>query len=150
MDNHRSTPSGASASGGVRAPRQRHRIAVVICPQHSLGSVGLVLDVFRIEGLRDLCFWAEDMVHFSGQGHIRLANDAAALLDLKYRFVNPELKAVSRGILETTRWIARDVIPFFDRKLKGVTSGDGMQPKHSVLSPFAPLVNQPSWEIVSA
>lgn len=48
MDNHRSTPSGASASGGVRAPRQRHRIAVVICPQHSLGSVGLVLDVFRM------------------------------------------------------------------------------------------------------
>lgn len=31
-----------------RLPKQRHRVAVVICPQHSLGSVGLVLDVFRM------------------------------------------------------------------------------------------------------
>lgn len=31
-----------------RTPRQVHRVAVVICPQHSLGSVGLVLDVFRM------------------------------------------------------------------------------------------------------
>lgn len=31
-----------------RRPRQVHRVAVVICPQHSLGSVGLVLDVFRM------------------------------------------------------------------------------------------------------
>lgn len=29
-------------------PRVRHRVAVVICPQHSLGSVGLVLDAFRM------------------------------------------------------------------------------------------------------
>lgn len=109
-----------------------------------------MLDVFGITDFENLGYWAEDMVHFSGQGHIRIANDAAALLDLKYRFVNPELTPVSRGIVETTRWIARDVIPFFDRKLKGVTSGDGMQPKHSVLSPFAPGVDQPSWKMVSA
>lgn len=32
----------------ARRPRQVHRVAVVICPQHSLGSVGLVLDVFRM------------------------------------------------------------------------------------------------------
>ena len=32
----------------LHRPRQVHRVAVVICPQHSLGSVGLVLDVFRM------------------------------------------------------------------------------------------------------
>ena len=32
----------------TRPPRQVHRVAVVVCPQHSLGSVGLVLDVFRM------------------------------------------------------------------------------------------------------
>lgn len=36
------------ATPGARRPRQVHRVAVVICPQHSLGSVGLVLDVFRM------------------------------------------------------------------------------------------------------
>jgi len=31
-----------------RPPRQVHQVAVVVCPQHSLGSVGLVFDVFRM------------------------------------------------------------------------------------------------------
>lgn len=31
-----------------RPARRLHRVAIVICPQHSLGSVGLVLDVFRM------------------------------------------------------------------------------------------------------
>lgn len=41
MDSLRPAPA-------TRPPRQVHRVAVVICPQHSLGSVGLVLDVFRM------------------------------------------------------------------------------------------------------
>ena len=40
--------SSPGASCATRLPRQVHRVAVVICPQHSLGSVGLVLDVFRM------------------------------------------------------------------------------------------------------
>lgn len=48
MDNHRWPRPAASSPAGVRETRQLHRIAVVICPQHSLGSVGLVLDVFRM------------------------------------------------------------------------------------------------------
>lgn len=43
-----STSPAPSASPASRPPRQVHRVAVVICPQHSLGSVGLVLDVFRM------------------------------------------------------------------------------------------------------
>lgn len=43
-------PSSASSpsTAAPRRVRQVHRVAVVICPQHSLGSVGLVLDVFRM------------------------------------------------------------------------------------------------------
>jgi lysophospholipase L1-like esterase len=40
------------------------------------------LDVFRIDSLKELCFWAEDMVHFSGHGHARVANRAADVLEL--------------------------------------------------------------------
>lgn len=44
-----SLPAAPSATmSAPRRPRQIHRVAVVICPQHSLGSVGLVLDVFRM------------------------------------------------------------------------------------------------------
>lgn len=106
-----------------------------------------VLDVFRIESFRDLCFWAEDMVHFSGHGHIAIANRAAELLRLKYRFRETprhEMSAPSRSLLATMEWVRRDVIPFFERKLQGRTSGDGLAPKLPVLAPFAPLA---SWDL---
>ncbi len=41
-------PPDVSPPLTARRSRQLHRVAVVICPQHSLGSVGLVLDVFRM------------------------------------------------------------------------------------------------------
>lgn len=109
-----------------------------------------VLDLFGIEHFSDICFWADDMVHFSGHGHVKVANEAAKLLDLKYRFREAEsyerLVPV-RGVKETLRWIHKDVIPFTHRKLKGVTSGDGMSPKSEKLEPFHPI-NSPHWEIL--
>ncbi len=100
-----------------------------------------VLDIHGIRSFDELVYWAEDMVHFSGHGHIKIANQAATLLDLSYRYPEipeHELPAISRGILETLRWIQRDVIPFFGRKLRGVSSGDGLDPKHSHLTVLKP------------
>ena len=48
MDNLQLPNQGVPTTNDTHAARQVHRIAVVICPQHSLGSVGLVLDVFRM------------------------------------------------------------------------------------------------------
>jgi phosphatidylinositol alpha 1,6-mannosyltransferase len=110
-----------------------------------------VLDVHGIESFEDLMFWAEDMVHFSGHGHIAVANKAAKLLDLNYRYpeLDPqELTPFSRGLVETVRWIFRDVVPFFKRKLKGVTAGDGLDPKQSQLIPFEPKKEHPHWELL--
>lgn len=48
MDNRDAQTVVRPPEGGVRSARLVHRIAVVMCPQHSLGSLGLVLDVFRM------------------------------------------------------------------------------------------------------
>ena len=111
-----------------------------------------VLDVYGIETFDQLIYWAEDMVHFSGHGHIKVANQAAKLLDLKYRFPEPdpiELTPVTRGMLETMTWVRKDVIPFFQRKLMGVTSGDGLDPKHQQLQVFHPRSDHPHWQLLS-
>ena len=108
-----------------------------------------VIDVYRIDSFKDLCFWAEDMVHFSGHGHTRVANQAAELIGLNYRFAEvpqQELGAPARGLLATAAWVRRDVLPFIDRRLKGRTSGDGLEPKISSLEPYAPAVDH--WTIV--
>lgn len=111
-----------------------------------------VLDVYGIKDFESLIFWADDMVHFSGHGHIAVANRAAKLLDLRFRYpeLDPiELDPISRGLSETLRWILRDVLPFFERKLRGVTSGDGLEPKHQVLAPFTPKQEHPHWQLLS-
>jgi len=111
-----------------------------------------VLDVYGIDSFEQLMFWAEDMVHFSGHGHIKVANQAAKLLALNYRYPEleeQELTKISRGLLETVSWVGRDVIPFFQRKLKGVTSGDGLDPKHLKLESFNPKTDHPNWQLLS-
>ncbi|MCX8529735.1 MAG: hypothetical protein ORN27_06695, partial [Rhodoluna sp.] len=92
-----------------------------------------VLDVFRIEKFNDLCFWAEDMVHFSGYGHTRIANKAADLLQLSHRFEEEEefeMLGPGRNFFETIRWIWVYVLPFIGRRLRGASSGDGLEPKY--------------------
>lgn len=110
-----------------------------------------LLDLYGIESFSDLCFWAEDMVHFSGHGHVRVANEAAKLLDLKYRFREAtanERSTPARGLVETIRWVRKDVIPFTQRKLRGVTSGDGLNPKSDRLEPFS-AISSPHWQLVT-
>jgi len=110
-----------------------------------------VLDVYGIKDFESLVFWAEDMVHFSGHGHIAVANKAAELLDLNYRFKELDvanLTPISRSLLDTATWVKRDVVPFFQRKLKGVTSGDGLDPKHLELQSYQPRQDHPHWELL--
>ena len=99
-----------------------------------------VIDVHGIEEFSNLEFWAEDMVHFSGHGHIRVANTAAQLLQLTHRIseADPsEMKAPPRGPIATLRWIVVYVIPFIERRLRGTSSGDGLTSKHLSLVPYS-------------
>ncbi len=99
-----------------------------------------VIDVHRIESLSELYYWAEDMVHFSGHGHIKVANRAAEVLGLTHRMPEAELEdmiAPSRTFFATLEWIGIHVIPFISRRIRKVSSGDGMQSKHLSLMPFS-------------
>jgi len=98
-----------------------------------------VHDVHRIESLADVAYWAEDMVHFSGPGHIKVANEAAALLKLSYRLSeldDTEIAPPARGVLGTSRWVAVHVLPFFWRRIRRVSSGDGLEPKLPTLTKY--------------
>lgn len=96
-------------------------------------------DVHRIDSLAEVRYWAEDMVHFSGPGHIKVANKAAELLQLRYRqseFDDCEIWIPKRGLVGTSRWVVLHVIPFMVRRARGVTSGDGLEPKLPELTSY--------------
>lgn len=99
-----------------------------------------VIDVHGIEEFSDLAYWAEDMVHFSGHGHIRVANEAARVLGLRHRIPQAPrhlMLAPARGFLDTLRWVWVWVIPFIERRLRGTSSGDGLTSKYLRLEPYA-------------
>ena len=109
-----------------------HRITAVI--ERSAAELGIpVIDVHGIKELRDLRYWADDMVHFSGHGHIKVANRAAHIMGLDYRMPEANLATapdLSRSVRETIKWITFYVMPFFKRRILGKTSGDGFVAKY--------------------
>jgi lysophospholipase L1-like esterase len=99
-------------------------------------------DVHRIQSLADVSYWAEDMVHFSGPGHIKVANEAAGILNLSYRLSELdecEIAVPERGIYGTARWVVVHVVPFFWRRIRRVSSGDGLEPKLPELTVYSGL-----------
>jgi lysophospholipase L1-like esterase len=112
-------------------------------------------DVHRIDSLSEIRYWAEDMVHFSGPGHIKVANKAADILQLRYRqseFDDCEIWIPKRGLYGTSRWVVVHVIPFMVRRMRGVTSGDGLEPKLPELTSFRGIAldYEPAMEYASA
>lgn len=112
-------------------------------------------DVHRIDSLSEIRYWAEDMVHFSGPGHIKVANKAADILQLRFRqseFDDCEIWIPKRGLIGTSRWVVVHVIPFMVRRMRGVTSGDGLEPKLPELTSFRGIAldYEPAIEYASA
>ena len=92
-----------------------------------------VLDLFEMREFDHLQMWCDDMVHFSGHGHIRIANKAAEMLGLDQGFDEvsiEEMERPDRSPRAVLHWVTTHVIPFLIRRLTGRSSGDGLEPKH--------------------
>jgi lysophospholipase L1-like esterase len=107
-----------------------------------------VVDLAAVEVLRDPRLWHEDRLHLVAAGHRRVA---AALLDA---LGVQDTAAGSPGwwaeplpattpldglalLAEETRWVRGHLLPWIGRRLRGVSSGDGVQPKHPAWHRFA-------------
>lgn len=77
-------------------------------------------------------YWCEDLAHFSSHGHSLIANQAAKALGLRARYTELETSEIAEpksSAHERLIWLKVHVIPFIVRRLRGRTSGDGLQPK---------------------
>ena len=93
-----------------------------------------VLNVFDMNEFSDLKYWCDDRVHFSGHGHIRIANEAASLLGLDHGFdelADYEIDEHNVGLVPTLKWFFSHVVPYIGRRIRRKSSGDGMEPKHT-------------------
>lgn len=102
----------------------------------------LVVDLGVVDALTDRRLWHADRLHLNADGHMRVA---AALLETLgvddpellggpagwWRRPLPPPPPTSRGadLRDDLDWARRHLLPWIGRRLRGVSSGDGREPK---------------------
>ena len=123
----------------IMIPRSRQMSSIIERIAAEFGAP--VVDIHSMREFERLDYWDTDLVHFSANGHVRIANAVATALAIDGRDASPHLSGRTKlGIPEFCGWLFRDVFPFWGRKIRGVTSGFGREPKHN---DFVRLVDAP-------
>ena len=116
-----------------------------------------LVDLWSMRFLRDLSAWSPDRLHMTSQSHQRVALRACEVLGLPvaedWRVppvddLRPDPRPVhraSRGPWLTARrddarWAREYLAPWVNRRLHGVSSGDGRTAKRPQLSPVSPPI----------
>lgn len=108
----------------------------------------VVLDVWGVREFRDPAMWGADRVHLSSRGHRLLAAQAAHALGVPY--TETTVADASDGHDAPVAWSTPDELPFRTwlrihaipwaaRRLRGISSGDGLSPKLPEVQPVRPL-----------
>lgn len=100
-----------------------------------------VLDVWGVREFQEAGMWASDRVHLSARGHRTLASLAAHTLGIPYAETAPLEEAASAPTaaadpapddIPFRTWLRVYAIPWAGRRLRHISAGDGMAPKHPV------------------
>lgn len=112
-----------------------------------------VVDLWSMPVLRDPRVWSDDRLHLAAEGHRRVALRACEAVgvvpDADWREPLPAQGgapapaatgwiAARRG---DARWARQHALPWVRRRIRGVSSGDGVPPKRPALLPVEPSPN---------
>ena len=107
-----------------------------------------LVDLWSMRFLRDLSAWSPDRLHLTSDSHRRVALRAAEVLGLAvdgdWRLDDspqpgwrpPE----GNNWREDARWAREYLAPWVNRRLRGVSSGDGRAAKRPELTPVSPPI----------
>ena len=143
------TPVDPQQAGLLRPLRGRHAIHAAnlftIAQRHGC----YVLNLWGVPALRDWRFWADDRIHLTTEGHRRVA--LAALTALGHATdddwatpLPPDDSATRRQELRAhAAWARQHLAPWVQRRMRGESSGDHVQPKRPDLTPMRPFHDAP-------
>ena len=109
-----------------------------------------LVDLWSMTVLRDPQAWSADRLHLTAEGHRRVALRACEVLGVPvtddWRAPWPAAAAVAGSPARTwlaarrmdARWARRHAVPWVSRRIRGVSSGDGIAPKRPQLLPLGP------------
>lgn len=103
-----------------------------------------VVDLWTMQVLRDARAWSDDRLHFTPEGHRRIALRTAELLGVP---VNEDWREPWPALDPPPNWVAlrrsdlawtkTHLLPWIRRQLRGESMGDGLSPKRPELTPWA-------------
>ena len=106
-----------------------------------------LVDLWGMGPLVDPRSWSDDRLHFSAEGHQRIALRAAEVLDVPVtgdwrepwppELPTPWLRSRQADIV----WTRVYLLPWLRRQLRGQSSGDGLTPKRPELQPLPAPAN---------
>jgi lysophospholipase L1-like esterase len=101
-------------------------------------------DLWSMRTLHDPRAWSADRLHLSADGHRRVALLVSEVLgapageDWRDGWPPPVATGWLTMRRADARWLRRHAAPWVSRRLRGVSSGDGLQPKRPGLLPVQP------------
>ncbi|OBF10319.1 lysophospholipase [Mycobacterium sp. ACS4054] len=115
------------------------RINAAITAAAERYGFGLV-DLYNAPSMRELDTWAIDRVHASAKGHMLFAAAAAEALNLPgsnhdwaHATADARRRSRTSGAYEQLRWTQDSFFPWIWRRLRGMSSADGREPKRPQL-----------------
>ncbi len=131
---------------GVSDPvfrKMRGRVAIynehvrVMATRKGLG----VVDLWSMRQLRDRRMWAPDRLHLNPLGHNEVTIELLNLLDIPHNLERttlppPPPKTPRESRAENLQWSREYAWPWIQRRLKGESSGDRINPKRPTLTEF--------------
>jgi lysophospholipase L1-like esterase len=101
----------------------------------------LLVDLWSMPVLLDPRVWSQDRLHLNGEGHRRVALRACETVGITvsgdWREPLPAGRGMARWMTarrEDARWARQYAMPWVQRRIKGVSTGDGLPPKRPELS----------------
>ena len=104
----------------------------------------VLVDLATVPALGDRRLWHEDRLHLAPEGHARVAAAVLAALGVEksdwWRSALPGSPVATRraALVADVRWVRVHLIPWIGRRIRGVSSGDGVTPKHVELVEIIP------------
>jgi len=144
------TPVDPQEAGLLKPLRGRHAVHTAniftIAQRHGC----YVLNLWGLPALRDGRLWAPDRIHFTTEGHRRVALAALTALghatdEDDWRTPLPPGDAVTKRqeLRAHAAWARLHLAPWVQRRMKGQSSGDTVEPKRPELAPMRPIDEGP-------
>jgi lysophospholipase L1-like esterase len=105
-----------------------------IARRHGTATV----DLWGLRELQQRWMWAPDRIHLSPDGHRLLASRAAQSLGVPYFELAGAPAPKPPEVLGTLDWLQQHALPWVGRRIRGISSGDGVPPKLPSPIPLGP------------